>query len=225
VSTSPPVTPGPLITAGGTTTTAAPRGTVPPPDGIASGWAIALDNGAYASQVFVFRTDGSLQMTITPFGNGYRGGVRFARADVNGDGTADVITTPKEGIEARVRVWDGKSGALVGDFVPYAGFTGGLYVAAGDVDGDGRPDLVIGAWQYGGAAWSGGRVRVHSGRDGRVLQSFTGRVPGETLGFDAVGLGDVDGDGATDYLVTSAWSMVNGVRSGRTWVLAGRRAR
>jgi hypothetical protein len=48
-------------------------------------------------------------------------------------------------------------------------------------------------------------------------------VPGETLGFDAVGVGDVDGDGATDYLVTSAWSMVHGVRSGRAYVVAGRR--
>ena len=66
-------------------------------------------------------------------------------------------------------------------------------------------------------------MRVHSGRDGRALQSFTGRVPGETLGFDAVGAGDADGDGATDFLVTSAWSFVNGLRSGRVYVVAGQR--
>jgi len=64
---------------------------------------------------------------------------------------------------------------------------------------------------------------VLSGVDGKVLQSFTGRVPGETLGFDAVGVGDIDGDGATDYLLTSAWSMVNGVRSGRVFVVAGKK--
>ena len=46
-----------------------------------------------------------------------------------------------------------------------------------------------------------------------MLQTFIGRVAGETLGFDAVGVGDVDGDGATEYLLTSAWSTVNGVRS------------
>jgi len=66
---------------------------------------------------------------------------------------------------------------------------------------------------------------VMSGADGRVMQSFTGRVPGETLGFDAVGVGDVDGDGMTDYLLTSAWSMVHGVRSGRVFVVAGTVAR
>jgi hypothetical protein len=46
---------------------------------------------------------------------------------------------------------------------------------------------------------------------------------GETLGFDSTGMGDVDGDGAGDLLVTSAWSFVNGPRSGRVYVVAGRR--
>ena len=83
------------------------------------------------------------------------------------------------------------------------------------MNGDRVPDVVVGAPGVAAAL-------VLSGRAGRVLRSFTGRVPGETLGFDAVGAGDVDGDGATDCLVTSAWSMVHGVRSGRVYVLAGR---
>jgi hypothetical protein len=89
------------------------------------------------------------------------------------------------------------------------------------VNGDGVADLVIGSWQYSGAAWSAGRARVISGKDGSVLQTITSRTPGDTFGFDAVGIGDVDGDGMTDYLVTAAYSMVNGVRSGRTFIVAG----
>ena len=96
---------------------------------------------------------------------------------------------------------------------------------AGDVDGDGRADLAVGSWQFNGAAWSGGRVTVYSGRDGRELRRFTGRVAGETLGFDSVGIGDVDGDGAPDYLLTSAYSLVNGPRSGRAYIVAGQRTR
>jgi len=93
------------------------------------------------------------------------------------------------------------------------------------VDGGGRADLAVGSWQFAGAAWSGGKVTVYSGRDGRALRRFTGRIAGETLGFDAVGIGDVDGDGAVDYLLTSAYSMVNGHRAGRAYVVAGQRAR
>ena len=153
--------------------------------------------------------------------------------DVNGDGVHDIVVgatgvsalacvdVPRTG---RVYVYSGATGATlltVTGEVAGEGFGVGA-ARTGDVDGDGRADLVVGSWQYAGAAWSGGRVRVLSGRDGRTLQTFTGRVPGETLGFDAVGAGDADGDGATDYLVTSAWSLVNGLRSGRVYVVAGR---
>jgi hypothetical protein len=47
-------------------------------------------------------------------------------------------------------------------------------------------------------------------------------VPGETLGVDATGIGDIDGDGTPDFLLTSAWSNVAGFRSGRTWVVSGK---
>jgi hypothetical protein len=46
---------------------------------------------------------------------------------------------------------------------------------------------------------------------------------GETFAFDATGMGDVDGDGNIDFLLTSAWSAVNGTRSGRVFILSGAR--
>jgi hypothetical protein len=150
--------------------------------------------------------------------------------DVDADGIPDVYASD----------WmDATHGPVTGRIYVHCGRDGGrlLTVAgeragegfgigparAGDVDGDGGADLVIGAWQHGGAAHSGGRIHVVSGRDGSTLATYTGRIPGETLGFDADGMGDVDGDGAADFLVTSAWSLVNGVRSGRAMVLSGAR--
>jgi len=63
---------------------------------------------------------------------------------------------------------------------------------------------------------------LYSGKDGSLIRAWTGKVPGETFGFDATGMGDVDGDGATDFLLTSAWSAVNGSRSGRMYLLSGK---
>jgi large repetitive protein len=92
---------------------------------------------------------------------------------------------------------------------------------AGDVDGDGRADLIVGAWQYGGAAVSAGRAYLYSGKDGALIKTFTCRTQGDTFGFDAVGLGDVEGNGTIALLITSAWSAVAGHHSGRVFVIAG----
>ena len=62
---------------------------------------------------------------------------------------------------------------------------------AGDLDGDGHDDLAVGAWQYAGAAPAGGRTYLYSGADGRLLRVITGKLPGETFGFDATGIGEI----------------------------------
>lgn len=148
--------------------------------------------------------------------------------DVDGDHVADVYVSDfanaaKGMSTGRAYVLSGKNGAplltLTGES---AGVGFGIGAARlGDINHDGHDDLILGAWQQSDVAWSGGRVTIHSGKDGRILHTITGRVPGETLGFDAVGVGDTNGDGVTDYLVTSAWSMVSGLRSGRVFLLSG----
>jgi hypothetical protein len=122
----------------------------------------------------------------------------------------------------RIYVHSGKDGrrlyALTGEG-PGDGF-GTSPSTAGDVDGDGAADLVVGAWQHGSAAIGAGRVYLYSGRRGALIKTFTCRTPGDTLGFDAVGLGDVDGDGTVDLLITSGWSGVSGFHSGRVFIVS-----
>ena len=88
------------------------------------------------------------------------------------------------------------------------------------VDGDGHDDLIVGAWRYAGAALSGGRAYLHSGKDGRLMKTFTCRTPGDSFGFDAVSIGDIDKDGTADFLITSAWSAVKRFHSGRVFIVS-----
>ena len=83
-------------------------------------------------------------------------------------------------------------------------------------------DLLAGAWQFSGAAPSGGKVYLYSGKHGTLLRTITGRVPGETFGFDPTGAGDVNGNGVPDLLLTSTWSNIKGFRSGRMFLISGK---
>lgn len=93
---------------------------------------------------------------------------------------------------------------------------------AGDVNGDGFGDLVVGAWQNSNGAQSGGCVYLFSGRDGAELRKWTCKQVGDTFGFDATGIGDVNGDGKIDFLITSAWSSVRKSKGGRVFVISGK---
>jgi hypothetical protein len=150
-----------------------------------------------------------------------------AAGDVDRDGTADVYVSDfpnraKGPATGRTYVHSGKTGARVLTLTgegPGEGF-GTSASVAGDLDDDGHADLAVGAWQYAGAAPSGGRIYLYSGKDGKLLRTITGRIPGDTLGFDSVGIGDTDGDGTIDLLVTSAYSGINGYHSGRVFLVS-----
>ncbi len=147
--------------------------------------------------------------------------------DLDGDGVPDIYASdwqnnalgPSTG---RVYVHSGKDGrrllVLTGETAG-EGF-GTSPSPAGDVDGDGHADLIVGAWQYARDAISGGRAYLYSGRDGALIKTFTCRIPGDTFGFDAVTMGDVDGDGTVDFLISSAWSGVSGFHSGRVFLIS-----
>lgn len=129
----------------------------------------------------------------------FTGGVRVATGDVNGDGVADIITAPGPGMGPRVRIFDGNTCRRVsgprGDFLAYrANFQGGVYVAAGDVNGDDRADIIVGPG-------AGGRpvVRIFDGLTGEMLRSFLAYDPSFRGGVH-VAAGDVNGDGIAEII-------------------------
>ena len=67
---------------------------------------------------------------------------------------------------------------------------------AGDVDGDHVNDIAVGSYTSNEGAPAAGKIDIFSGATGRPLRSITSTTAGENLGFDAVGVGDVNRDRA-----------------------------
>ena len=78
----------------------------------------------------------------------FHGGVRVAAADINGDGNADIITGagPGGGPHVRVVRRRDRPACTVPVLSPSTPtYTGGVYVAAGDIVGDGKAELAVGS--------------------------------------------------------------------------------
>jgi hypothetical protein len=148
-------------------------------------------------QVFSGATGASIR-SFFAYDPTFTGGVRVAAGDVDGDGQADVITGTGPGGGPHVQVFSGATGASVWSFFAYdPAFTSGVYVAAGDVDGDGQADVITGAGPGGGP-----HVQVFSGATGAPIRSFFANDPAFTGGV-SVAAGDVDGDDRADVITAA----------------------
>src|SRR5262249_37119273 len=73
----------------------------------------------------------------------FKGGVRVATGDVNGDSVPDIITAPGAGITTTIKVFDGRELHLLAKFQPFGpGYKGGANVAVGDIDAGGLNEIV-----------------------------------------------------------------------------------
>ncbi len=169
-----------------------------------------IPNGFESGRIYVFSGSSGAQRFLV---NGTAANDRFgwslaALGDVNADGTPDfAVGAPQHNaspaqpgyVEAR----SGVDGSLLWHV---AGGTGerqfGLSLAAvGDLDGDGKNDLAVGAPLSVVNTLTVGAVALLSGTSGARIKTYSGTSVNGLFGFSVASAGDVDRDGKPDLLI------------------------
>lgn len=181
--------------------------------------------------IFSLQTDGTLSTRANFFGTtdpNFRGGARAAAGDVDGDGTPDLIVAAGFGGGPRVAIFKGTSLLsdnpikMLNDFFafPEAGASdlrNGVYVAAGDINGDGFADLIIGAGPGGsprlfvlsGSLLSTGNIQT--AYDGPLANFFVAGNSSDRGGV-RVAATDADGDNKAEIVTGSGEGSPSKVR-------------
>jgi hypothetical protein len=153
------------------------------------------------------------QRDFYAYGAAFRGGVAVAYGDIDGDGAADMVTGAGPGAAPHVRVFSAarRTGAttapheLVSFHAYHPAFSGGVWVAVGDVTGDGVAELITGAGPGGGPHVRVFQVATHLATGTPTVSEYASFYAYDARfgGGVRVATGDLDGDGAAE-IITAA---------------------
>ncbi|TSC95867.1 MAG: FG-GAP repeat-containing protein [Parcubacteria group bacterium Athens1014_10] len=150
----------------------------------------------FGPQVSVFDEAGNPLVRFFAYQKHLRGGIRVAVGDLEGDGVDEIITGSGPGGTPHIQIFNGKGERLTPGFWALDGkFKGGVFVAGGDINGDGKDEIIVTAGKGGGA-----QVMAYD-KDGKVLLNFFAYDQYTFRGGISVSKADLNGDGV-DEIVT-----------------------
>src|SRR5688572_13732497 len=147
--------------------------------------------------------------------------------DIDGDGVEDIIAgATATDAPGKAHILSGRDGSILRTLVsPGANDLFGWHVApAGDLDGDGKAEVLVGApsAKAMGATSATGAVYALSIDDGRIVRAWHGSIPDGEFGQVVCALGDLDGDGTEDVGIGAPCRESPGSRPGEASVFSGR---
>ncbi|MDD5342733.1 MAG: FG-GAP-like repeat-containing protein [Patescibacteria group bacterium] len=145
-------------------------------------------------QVRVFDNAGKVKSQFFAYAATLRSGVRLASCDLDGNGSDEIVTIPGPGGRPHVRIFDGYGNVISKGFFALDGkFKGGANVACGDIDGDGKGEIMVAAGPGGGP-----HVTIHRS-DGTLIGNFMAYAKTFHGGIKIAAL-DLDGDGIMEMM-------------------------
>ncbi|MGL1922598.1 MAG: FG-GAP-like repeat-containing protein [Hyphomicrobiales bacterium] len=224
-------------------------------NGSGSSFVVFGKAGGFAAGMNLSTLDGENGFRLDGGGIADYSGVSVANAgDVNGDGYDDIIIGAngaennsgssyvvfgnKNGYDPTLDLDNlGLNGFEIGGEVGAAGhdYSGGSVASAGDVNGDGYDDIIIGATHADGSVDTSGNAYVIYGRfnntdiDLSLLNGYSGsKISGVSVGNLTGGsvssAGDINGDGYDDIIIGAANADYNGrANSGSSYVVFGQK--
>lgn len=146
-----------------------------------------------------FDTSGKVEQDpdkLFAYGEDFSGGVRVALGDIDADGEDEIITAPRAGGGPQVRIFE-KDGTPRGiDLWPFdLNFRGGIDIASGDVDDDGKDEIAVIQASEGQAL-----VKIYRyNAEKEVVGEWN--AFGNFEGGGSIAMGDIDADGKAEVIV------------------------